>query len=47
MPLINCKINLTLSWLPNCVISEGNRVTIFEITDTKPYTPKAKFTLLN
>ena len=47
MPLINCKINLILSWLQNCVISEENKLTTFEITNTKPYASKATFTLLN
>ena len=37
--LINCEINLILTWSANCVISEGNRVTTFAITDTKLYVP--------
>ena len=37
MPLINCKINLFLTWSENWIISEGNRVTTFAVTDTKPY----------
>ena len=37
MLLVNCKINIILAWRENCVISEGNRVTIFVITDTKLY----------
>ena len=39
MPLINWEINLILTWSANCVISEGNRATIFAITDTKLYVP--------
>ena len=35
MPLSNYKINLILIWSANCVISEGNRVATFTITDTK------------
>ena len=40
IPLINCKINLILTWSTNCVIistSVGN--VTFEITDTKLYVP--------
>ena len=39
MPLINCDINLILTWSRNCIISEGNRVTTFAITATKRYIP--------
>ena len=39
MPLINFKINLVLTCSGNCVISEGDRVTSFSITDTKLYVP--------
>ena len=35
MPLIDCE----LSWSTNCVISEGDRITTFPITDTKLYVP--------
>ena len=37
MPLTDCKINLIPTWSPNCVISGGNRKTIFAITVTKRY----------
>ena len=37
MPLINCTINLILTYLANCVISEVDRVTAFTITDTRLY----------
>ena len=37
MPLINCKINLTLTWAANCVISGRNGVTTFAIIDRKFY----------
>ena len=35
--LINCKVNLILTWSANCVISEGNRGTTFAIAHTKVY----------
>ena len=34
MPLINCEINLILTWSANCVISEAYRATTFAIADT-------------
>ena len=37
MPLINCKINLILSWPENCVISSAIGATKFAINDTKFY----------
>ena len=37
--LINCEINLILTWSAYCTISEGNRKTTFAITDTKLYVP--------
>ena len=42
MPLINCKINLILTWSTNCVIistNVANQNTTFEISDTKLYVP--------
>ena len=40
MPLIDCKVELTLNWYTNCVtiIGNGNAAT-FTITDTKLYVP--------
>ena len=35
MPLTNCEINLILTFSANYIISEGDRVTTFVITDTK------------
>ena len=35
IPLINCKINLILTWSANCVNFEGDRETTFAIADTK------------
>ena len=37
MLLINCDINFILTWSGNRVISEGNRITTFTITDTELY----------
>ena len=42
MPLINCEVNLILTWSSTCVlIATGvpNQAAIFEITDTKLYAP--------
>ena len=42
MPLINCEVNLILTWSSTCVlISTGNtnQAAVFTITDTKPYVP--------
>ena len=37
MPLINCKVNLILTWSSTCVISSATGETKFKITDTKLY----------
>ena len=39
MPLINCEVNLILTWSSVCVISNSNGVGTFKITDTKLYVP--------
>ena len=39
MPLINCKIHLELSWINNCVMSNIDGATTFQITSTKLYVP--------
>ena len=39
MPLINCEVNLILTWSPTCVISSANGETKFKITETKLYVP--------
>ena len=40
MPLINCKIKLSLNWYTNCVTIIGNwTATTFTITDAKLYVP--------
>ena len=37
MPLINCKVELSLSWNPNCILTTLNESFTFTITDTKCY----------
>ena len=39
MPLINCEINLILTWSENCVIYSATGAIKFKITDTKLYVP--------
>ena len=42
MPLINCEVNLILTWSSTCVIASviiANQATTFAITDTKRYVP--------
>ena len=42
MPLINCEVNLILTWSSSCVLIATvvqNQAAIFEITDTKLYVP--------
>ena len=39
MSLINCDINLILTWSGKCFSSEGNRAITFAMTDTKCYVP--------
>ena len=42
MPLINCEVNLLLTWSANCVIiytNVANQNPTFEITETKLYVP--------
>ena len=42
MPLINCEVNLILTWSSACVLISTNipnQATIFEISDTKLYVP--------
>ena len=39
MPLINCKVNLILTWSSNCVITNSIGARRFAITDTKLYVP--------
>ena len=39
MPLINCEVNLLLTWSKDCVISSANGETKFSIIETKLYVP--------
>ena len=39
MPLINCEVNLILTWSSTCVITDSIGVGTFKITDTKLYVP--------
>ena len=39
MPLINCEVNLILTWSSTCVITNSNGAGTFAITDTKLYFP--------
>ena len=39
MPLINCKVNLILTWSSTCVVTNSTGARRFAITDTKPYVP--------
>ena len=39
MPLINCEVNLILTWSSTCVVTYSNGAGTFEITDTKLYVP--------
>ena len=43
MPLINCEVNLILTWSPTCVISCATGGTKFRITETKLYVPVVTF----
>ena len=39
MHLINCEVNLILTWSSTCVITDPNGAGTFSITDTKLYVP--------
>ena len=39
MPLINCDVNLILTWSPTCVSTNSTGAGRFAITDTKLYVP--------
>ena len=39
MPLINCKIELSLKWYENCILSNSGTAATFKITDAKLYIP--------
>ena len=39
MPLINCKVKLSLTWHKNCILSSVADDSTFAIADTKLYVP--------
>ena len=39
MPLINCEVNLILTWSKDCVITNSTGAGKFAITETKLYVP--------
>ena len=39
MPLINCEVNVILTWSSTCVITNSTGAGTFAITDTKLYVP--------
>ena len=39
MPLINCEVNLILTWSSTCVITNSTGAGIFAITDTELFVP--------
>ena len=39
MPLINCEVNIILTWSWSCVITNSTSVRRFEVTDTKLFVP--------
>ena len=39
MPLLNTKLHFELNWTKNCVMSNENGATTFQITKTKLYVP--------
>ena len=39
MPLINCKIELSLKWYENCTLSSAGTAATFAIADAKLYVP--------
>ena len=39
MPLINCKVDISLKWIENCILSNSETDATFKITDVKLYIP--------
>ena len=39
MPLINCKVEISLKWIENCILSNSGTAATFKITDAKLYVP--------
>ena len=47
MLLINCKVELSLKWYGNCILSSAGTAATFSITDTKLYVPVVTFKIEN
>ena len=45
MPLINCEVNLILTWSKDCVITNSEGKGKFAITETKLYVPVLTLTI--
>ena len=39
VPLLNCKDELSLKWIENCILSSAGTAATFRITDAKLYVP--------
>ena len=39
IPLINCKVEVTLEWYENYILSSAGTAATFAVTDTKLYVP--------
>ena len=39
MPLINCKVEFSLKWYENCILSSAGTAGTFTITNRKFYVP--------
>ena len=39
MPLINCKVEFSLKWYEECILSTSGTAATFKTTDTKLYDP--------
>ena len=39
MSLINCEVNLILTWSSTCIITNSTGARSFAVTDTKLYVP--------
>ena len=39
MPSINCKVEISLKWVENCILSDSGTDATFKITDAKLYIP--------
>ena len=43
MPLINCRVELSLTWKENCILKRLAGNSTFTITDAKLYIPVALY----